>query len=98
MNKKDLDQISSLLDEKINPIKSELTDHGDILKQQGDILKQQGSILNQHSKILNQHSKTLKSLKKDQNMMLRMLDGEQMRQRKRIKRVEEHLDLSPLLS
>ena len=45
-------------------------------------------------KTLSQHSKMLKSLKKDQNTMLGMLDGEQMKQRKRITRIENHLGLT----
>lgn len=44
-------------------------------------------------KTLTQHGKMLRSLKKDQNMMLAMLDGEQMKQSKRLKRVEDHLGL-----
>ena len=45
-------------------------------------------------KVLSQHGKILKSLKKDQNTMLGMLDDEQMKQRRRLKRVEEHLGLT----
>ena len=74
-----LNQISNILDEKLAPIKSTLDQHSKILGQQG--------------KILNQHSKILRSLKKDQNTILDVLDREQMEQRKRIKRIEEHLDL-----
>lgn len=44
-------------------------------------------------KTLAQHGKMLKSLKKDQNTMLGMLDDEQMKQSRRLKRVEEHLGL-----
>jgi len=39
---------------------------------------------------LQQHGKVLKSLKKDQDTMLNMLDKEQMQQRKRIARLEEN--------
>ncbi len=44
---------------------------------------------------LKQHRKMLKSLKKDQDTMLDMLDKEQMDQRRRLKRVEEHLAITP---
>jgi len=43
--------------------------------------------LSEHGKILGSHSKMLKSLKKDQGVMLEMLDGEQMKQKKRITRI-----------
>lgn len=46
-------------------------------------------------KTLSKHGKILKSLKRDQSVMLAMLDGEQMKQRKRLNRIEEHLSLSP---
>jgi hypothetical protein len=49
-------------------------------------------------KELNKHGRMLKSLKKDQDTMLKMLDREQMDQSKRLKRVESHLDLTPLAS
>ncbi len=78
MNNNDLDQISKLLDQKLEekftqklePIQGELKNHG----------------------------KMLKSLKKDQNTMLKMLDREQMNQRKRLKKVEEHLSLTSIAS
>jgi hypothetical protein len=50
--------------------------------------------LQQHGKLLKGHGILLKSLKKDQNTMLNMLDKEQMDQRKRLNRVEEHLSLT----
>ncbi len=50
--------------------------------------------LSEHGKILKSHGKMLRSLKKDQNTMLGMLDGEQMKQRKRITRIETHLGLT----
>lgn len=43
-------------------------------------------------KTLNNHGKLLESLKKDQNTMLNLLDREQMDQRKRLERVEKHLE------
>ena len=54
--------------------------------------------LNEHGKLLNEHGKLLKSLKKDQDTMLNMLDTEQMNQRKRLERVEKHLELTPSTS
>ena len=47
------------------------------------------------NKTLTQHGKMLKSFKKDQSVMLAMLDGEQMKQSKRLKRVEDHLGITP---
>lgn len=93
MNTTDLKQIRTILKEELKPIEKTLTEHGEILKQHGKMLRQHGEILKQHGKILNQHSKELKSLKRDQGTMLNMLDGEQMHQRRRIKRIEDHLDL-----
>ncbi len=51
--------------------------------------------LKQHGGLLKQHGKLLKSLKKDQDTMLDMLDKEQMQQRKKIQRLEEHVGLNP---
>ena len=45
-------------------------------------------------KTLTQHGRILKSLKKDQSTMLAMLDDEQMKQKRRLKRVEDHLGLT----
>jgi hypothetical protein len=86
-----LQQISKLLDEKLAPIQKTLNEHGRILNEHGDLLKGQGRILEGHSKLL-------KSLKKDQDTMLDLLDREQMDQRKRLERVEKHLDITPLAS
>ena len=49
--------------------------------------------LQEHNKTLKSHSKLLKVLKKNQDTMLYMLDKKQMEQRKRIDRVEKHLNL-----
>lgn len=49
--------------------------------------------LNEHDKQLRSLKKDLRSVKKDQNVMLDMLDREQVSQRKRLDRVEEHLGL-----
>jgi hypothetical protein len=106
MNNTDLKQISKLLDdrldskfdEKLAPIQETLSGHGKILeshgkmlKSHGKMLKSHGKILESHGKMLKSHGKILRSLKKDQSMMLEMLDGEQMKQRKRITKIEGHL-------
>jgi len=49
----------------------------------------------EHSKILKSHGKMLKSLKKDQGIMLEMLDGEQMKQKRRLTKIEAHLGFTP---
>ncbi len=46
-------------------------------------------------KELKKHGKLLRSLKKDQDTMLNMLDKEQMTQRKQLKKIEDHLGFSP---
>ena len=61
-------------------------------------LKQISKLLDPIQKTLSQHGKMLRSLKKDQNTMLGMLDGEQMKQRKRLKLVEEHPGLASPVS
>lgn len=73
MNNSDLNQISKLLDDRLDSKFDEK--------------------LAPIQKTLAQHSKMLKSLKKDRSMMLAMLDGEQMKQSKRLDRVEDHLGL-----
>ncbi len=50
--------------------------------------------LKKHGGLLEKQGKLLRSLKKDQKTMLNLLDQEQMTQRKRLKRVEEHLNIS----
>lgn len=88
MNKRDLSQIGELIDERIDkafdkrltPIEEELKRHGVMLEE--------------HSKLLKQQGKMLRSLKRNQDTMLNMLDGEQMKQSKRLARVEEHLGIS----
>lgn len=86
MKNDDLKQISKLLDQKLEPVLKTLGQHGTILEQHGSVLEQHGSILKQHGKLL-------RSLKKDQDTILDMLDKEQMSQRKRLDRVEERLGI-----
>jgi len=96
MNNNDLKQISTLLDdrldnkldEKLAPIQKTLSEHGKILGSHDAALESIG-------KTLKSHGKMLRSLKRDQSVMLAMLDGEQMKQRKRLKRVEDHLGITP---
>jgi len=99
MNNGDLKQISKLLDdrldnkldEKLAPIKKTLSEHG-------KILESHTKILDSHGKKLDSHGKMLRSLKKDQSVMLEMLDGEQMKQSKRLNRIENHLGLTSPVS
>jgi|WetSurMetagenome_2_1015567.scaffolds.fasta_scaffold954820_2 hypothetical protein len=89
VNKTDLKQISKLLDDKLDskfdeklaPIQKTLSEHGKMLES--------------HGKMLKSHGKILISLKKDQNMMLGMLDEEQMKQKRRLTKIEAHLGLTP---
>lgn len=62
LTKNDLNQISGLLDTKLEPIKKDI----------------------------NSLKKDVKQIKHDQGTMLDLLDKEQMQQRKRIIRLEEH--------
>ena len=70
--------------------KGDLNQIRGVVKEETDPIQKE---LKEHGKLLNQHGKLLRSLKKDQNTMLDMLDKEQMQQRKRLTRVEEHLGL-----
>ena len=94
MKNNDLKQISKLLDQKLDPVQKGVDKQGKMLEQQGKALEQHGKILEDHTKILKQHGKILRSIKKDQDTMLKMLDKEQMDQRKRLKRVENNLGFS----
>jgi|GEM_PF-2297811 hypothetical protein len=47
-------------------------------------------------KTLDRHSKELRTLRQDQKIMLNLLDREQMFQRRRLDRVETHLQLPSL--
>lgn len=88
MNKNDLNQISKLLDEKLDikltPIHNELKKHGIILEE--------------HGKELKKHGKLLRSLKKDQDIMSKLLDSEQMQQRKRLTNIEKHIGINPVVN
>jgi hypothetical protein len=77
MNDSDLNQIASLLDQKLE---EKLTQK-----------------LEPIHKELKKHSKMLRSLKKDQDTILKVLDREQMGQSKRLKRVEDHLGITSTL-
>lgn len=78
MKNTDLKEISKLLDDRLD-------------KKFDEKLAPIQKTLSEHGKMLKEHSKALKALKKDQNTMLGMLDDEQMKQKRRLKRVEEHL-------
>lgn len=60
-------------------------------------LKEIQKLLDPIQKNQKKHGKLLESLKKDQDVMLNMLDKEQMNQRKRLQVVEEHLGISTRL-
>lgn len=99
MNNTDIKQISKLLDDKFDnklaPINKTLSEHGKILGSHGIAIESIGKTLKSHGKMLESHGRMLRSLKKDQSTMLAMLDGEQMKQRKKINRIEDHLGLIP---
>ena len=111
MNKSDLKQISKLLDDKLAPISQKLDQHGKILRNHDNkldnqerkldnhqrLLEDHGNILRNHSKILKNHSRILHVLNRDQKTILNMLDSEQMRQRRAIRRIEDHLGLPPIV-
>lgn len=81
MTNNDLKQISKLLDDKLdNKLDEKLAPIQKTLSEHGEILKS--------------HGKMLRSLKRDQSVMLAMLDGEQMKQSKRLKRVENHVGIN----
>jgi len=90
MTTKDLKQISELLDErldsKLEPIQKTLDGHTKIFESHSKTLSSQ-------AKTLNSHTKMLRGLKKTHDVMLDSLDGEQMRQSKRLKKIEAHLNL-----
>jgi len=81
-------------DKRFDSIDRSLESHSKLLESHGTTLKSIGETLKSQGKILESHGKILRSLKKDQNTMLGMLDGEQMKQRKRITKIEEHLGLT----
>jgi uncharacterized protein (DUF2225 family) len=62
----------------------------DSLQQLSDLLEKKLAPI---AKKLDKHEKLLRSIKKDQDTMLKMLDNEQMSQRKRISRIEEQFGL-----
>ncbi len=72
LTRNDINQISGLLDTKLEPIKKDVAS----LKKDVKILKRDVS-----------------QVRKDQGTMLDLLDKEQMQQRKRIIRLEEHTGL-----
>ncbi|MFH1832944.1 MAG: hypothetical protein ABH816_02135, partial [Candidatus Levyibacteriota bacterium] len=71
-----------------------LSGHGKILESHNTALKSIGETLGSHGKILESHGKMLRSLKKDQGVMLEMLDGEQVKQKRRLTKIETHLGLT----
>jgi septation ring formation regulator EzrA len=95
MTNDDVAKFSKLLDEKLAPIQQTLDEHGKMLQEHGKQLQSLQKGLTSVEKGLTSVKKELSSVKKDQGTMLNMLDKEQMDQRKRLKRVEDHLTLTP---
>lgn len=90
LTKNDLNQISELLDTKfdveLKPIKKDIKS----LKKNVGSLKTDVDSLAKDVKVL---KRDVSRVKKDQRTMLDLLDKEQMQQRKRIIRLEEHAGL-----
>lgn len=101
VNNNDIQQISKLLDdrldkkfdEKLAPIQKTLSGHGKMLESHGRILESHDTAIKSIGQTLKSHGRILRSLKKDQSTMLAMLDGEQMKQSKRLEKVENQLGL-----
>lgn len=78
------EEVSGQLDTKLEPIKEDISS----LKQDVGSLKSDVSSLRKDVKVL---KRDVSQVKRDQSTMLRMLDEEQMQQRKRIVRLEQHV-------
>lgn len=85
MKHDDLKQIAKLLDDTLE----EKLD-----KKLDEKLAPIHKTLSEHGKILKSHGRQLQSIKKTQDVMLKVLDREQMKQAHRLKKVEVHLGLS----
>jgi len=90
--------IDERLDEKLEPIKQELKEHGILLDEHSKQLK----LLEEHSKLLKEHSKQLKLLttyarktQKTQTEILDFLDKQDVTLQKRVSRLEECVGLTP---
>lgn len=87
MTNNDLKQIAQLLDEKLEEKLEQKLEE----KLEQKLEEKFEQKLAPIQKELKKHGKALKSLKKDQDIMLKMLDKEQMDQRKRLSRIEKQL-------
>jgi len=101
MTHDDLKQFGKLLDEKLEeklnqklaPIQKDLTGVQTDLAGVKTDLAGVKTDLTGVQKTLKQHGKILHSLNKTQDVMLKVLDGEQVKQDKRLTRVEKHIGL-----
>ncbi len=73
-----------------------LQSNSEILSDHGEAIKSLEHIVRNQEKTLKEHTKLLKSLKKDQILILDTLDREQIRQRRRLDRIEDYLKLPPM--
>lgn len=93
LTKNDLNQIRGIVKEEIEPVQKDVG----ILKEDIGTLKKDVGVLKQDVGTLKKDVSVLKrdasKLKRDQGTMLDLLDREQMHQRKRITRLEEHSGL-----
>jgi len=89
----DLHQIELLFDRKFDEKFDEKFDKS-FDKKFDEKIKPIYAELAKHTRILNSHSRALKSLKKDQGIMLDLLDREQMSIRKRLELIEQRLGSS----
>ncbi len=95
-----LDQHGKILrnhDNKLDNQERKLDNQERKLDNHQRLLEDHGNILRNHSKILKNHSRILHVLNRDQKTILNMLDSEQMRQRRAIRRIEDHLGLPPIV-
>ncbi len=97
-------------DEKLEPIHQKLDEHTRTLAEHSQTLAEHTRMLNEHTeeirginktlvkqgKTLKNHSKSLRILKKNQDVMLDVLNIEQMNQRKRLDRIEDRLSLASI--
>jgi exonuclease VII small subunit len=92
----DLNSIGELIDEKIDPLKedvSSLKQGQDSLKQGQDSLKKNVTQLKKGQREL---EKGQKELKNDINTMAKFFDDDYIKLRRRVDRIENHLNLSPI--
>jgi predicted nuclease of restriction endonuclease-like RecB superfamily len=82
LTQKNLNQIGKIVEKKLTPIKTDIK----ILKKDTKILKADMDILKED----------VTKIRKDINVIVGFFDREYLNLRKRVKRLEEHLNLPPL--